>query len=75
VISTQQGAVWKSGKGEEPIDVNAPSLPSLNAETVPFPAPPCALETNSWVGSVLLERELPALIVLDVMLPGISARR
>src|SRR5207237_974267 len=52
LISTQHGAVWKSGKGEVPIDVSVPSLPSLKAETVPLPVPPCALETNSCVGSV-----------------------
>src|SRR5436305_12918961 len=52
LISTQQGAVWKSGKGDAPIDVSVPSLPSLKAETVPLPAPPWALETKSWVASV-----------------------
>jgi hypothetical protein len=52
LISTQQGAVWKSGKGDEPIDARVPSLPSLKAEIVPLPAPPRALETNNWVGSV-----------------------
>src|SRR5438132_4687808 len=52
LISTQHGAVWKSGKGDEPIDVSVPSLPSLKAETVPLPAPPCALETNSCVAFV-----------------------
>src|SRR6266487_2530735 len=52
LISTQQGAVWKSGKGDEPIDVSVPSPPSLKAETVPLPAPPCALETNNCVPSV-----------------------
>src|SRR6266568_3184265 len=52
LISTQQGAVWKSGKGDEPIDVCVPSLPSLKAETVPLPAPPCALEPNNCVPSV-----------------------
>src|SRR5438128_109217 len=52
LISTQQGAVWKSGKGDDPIDVRVPSLATLKAETVPLLAPPWALETNSWVGSV-----------------------
>src|SRR5207237_208554 len=52
LISTQHGAVWKSGNGDEPIDVSVPSLASLKAETVPLPVPPCALETNSCVGSV-----------------------
>src|SRR6266849_10650948 len=40
LISTQHGAVWKSGKGDEPIDVSVPSLPSLKDETVPLPVPP-----------------------------------
>src|SRR3954453_6070101 len=52
LISTQQGAVWKSGKGDAPIEVSVPSLASVKAETVPLLAPPWALETNSWVGSV-----------------------
>src|SRR5207302_8085298 len=52
LISTQHGAVWKSGNGDEPIDVSVPSLPSLKAETVPLPGQSCALETKSWVASV-----------------------
>src|SRR5579859_1094744 len=52
VISTQQGAVWRSGKGEAPIDVRVPSVATLKAETVPLLAPPCALETKSCAGSV-----------------------
>src|SRR5258708_4353198 len=43
-ISTQQGAVWRSAKGEEPIELNAPAFVTLNAETEPLPAPPCAFE-------------------------------
>src|SRR5437763_12579321 len=52
LTSTQHGAVWRAGEGEEPIDVSVPSPATLNAETLPAPAPPWALETNSWVGSV-----------------------
>src|SRR5439155_25823553 len=52
LISTQHGAVWKSGNGDDPIDVNVPSLASPNAETVPLLAPPWALETKSCVESV-----------------------
>src|SRR6266480_4447574 len=52
LISTQHGAVCRSGKGEDPIDVSVPSPATLNAETPPAPAPPWALETNSWLGSV-----------------------
>src|SRR5438034_11398910 len=53
LISTQQGAVWKSGNGDESIDVNVPSVASLKAEIVPVPAPTLwALETKSCVGSV-----------------------
>src|SRR6476619_2131684 len=53
LISTQQGAVWESGKGDEPIEVRVPSLPSLKAEIVPVPGPTLwALETKSWDGSV-----------------------
>src|SRR2546423_1955053 len=51
-ISTQHGAVWKSANGDEPIDVSVPSEATSNAETVPFPAPSCAFETNTCVGSV-----------------------
>src|SRR5436190_518224 len=52
LISTQQGAVWKSGNGDDPIGVSVPSRPSLNAETVPLFAPPWAFDTNSCAGSV-----------------------
>src|SRR5205823_5184451 len=52
LISTQHGAVCRSGNGEDPIDVSVPSLATLNAETVPAPDPPCAFETKSWLGSV-----------------------
>src|SRR2546421_547266 len=52
LISTQHGAVCRSGKGEESIDVSVPSPATLNAETLPASAPPWALETNSWLGSV-----------------------
>src|SRR5919204_4368413 len=52
LISTQQGAVWRSGNGDELIEVRAPSLPSLKAETDPLPGPSWALDTNSWAGSV-----------------------
>jgi hypothetical protein len=57
VISTQHGAVCKSGKGDEPIDVKVPSLPSLNAETVPLRAPPWAFETKSCVARAELAPE------------------
>lgn len=47
LISTQQGAVWRSGNGDEPIDVNVPSVASLKAEIVPVPGPTLwALETK-----------------------------
>src|SRR5947209_18471596 len=52
LISTQHGAVWRSANGEEEIDVRVPSPATSNAETVPAPGPPCALETNSWCGFV-----------------------
>src|SRR5436305_9129319 len=52
VISTQHGAVWRSANGDAPIDDRAPSAATLNAETVPLPAPPWAFETNSWLESV-----------------------
>src|SRR2546423_705342 len=52
VISTQHGAVWSSAKGDEPIEDKVPSAPTLNAETVPLPAPAWAFDTNSWLGSV-----------------------
>jgi hypothetical protein len=47
LISTQHGAVWMSANGDDPIEVSVPSVPSLNAETVPLPGPPCAFETKS----------------------------
>src|SRR6185437_10917994 len=50
-ISTQHGAVWKSGNGDAPIEVSVPSAATPNAETVPLPAPSCAFETNTCVGS------------------------
>src|SRR5437763_10324703 len=52
LISTQHGAVWLSANGEAPIEDSVPSAPTRNAETVPAPAPPWALETNSWLGLV-----------------------
>src|ERR1700722_1126244 len=53
VISTQHGAVWLSANGEPPSDVRVPLKESLNAETVPVPAPTlCALDTKSWLGLV-----------------------
>src|SRR5690348_17098364 len=52
LISTQHGAVWKSANGEEPIESSVPSPPTANADTVPAPVPPCAFETNSWLGFV-----------------------
>src|ERR1700692_518747 len=50
-ISTQHGAVWPSAKGEEPIELSAPALFTLKADTVPLPAPACALETYRWLGA------------------------
>ena len=35
VISTQHGAVWPSGNGEDPVEVSVPFAASRNAETVP----------------------------------------
>src|SRR5579862_116056 len=51
LISTQHGAVWWSGYGDGPIGASEPSLPSLNAETVPLPVPPCAFDTYSRLAS------------------------
>lgn len=48
LISTQQGAVWLSGNGDDPMDVNLPLAATSNADTVPeFGAGLCALETKS----------------------------
>src|SRR5262245_48908729 len=52
VISTQQGAVCWSAKGDDPMDVRSARRETLKAETVPFPGPAWALETNNWVGLV-----------------------
>src|SRR5450755_2804976 len=52
VISTQHGAVCRSANGEDPIELNVPSDPTRNAETVPLPAPPWAFETYSSAGFV-----------------------
>src|SRR6516162_10649349 len=53
VISTQHGAVCRSANGEDPIGASVPSAESLNADTVPLPAPALwALDTNSWSGLV-----------------------
>src|SRR6266550_1474351 len=52
LISTQHGAVCRSANGEDPIDFSVPSFATSNAETVPAPGPPWALETNSWLGLV-----------------------
>src|SRR5690242_9190141 len=53
VISTQHGAVWLSANGEPLIEFSVPSEATLYAETVPLSAATlCALETNSWLGSV-----------------------
>src|SRR5919204_3689620 len=51
VISTQQGAVWLSANGDPATGVSVPLRESVNAETVPVPAPTLwALDTNSWSG-------------------------
>jgi hypothetical protein len=48
LISTQQGAVWLFGNGDDPMDVNLPLAATLNADTVPESgAGLCALETKS----------------------------
>jgi hypothetical protein len=52
LISTQQGAVCLSAKGEVPIELSVPSPATLKAETLPASDPPWAFETNSWLGSV-----------------------
>src|SRR5580704_14805417 len=53
VISTQHGAIWPSLNGEPATGESVPSVESVNAETVPLlTAVLCALETNSWPGSV-----------------------
>src|ERR1041385_4435297 len=52
LISTQHGADWRSANGDAPIDDRAPSAATMNADTVPLPAPPWAFETNSWLESV-----------------------
>src|SRR2546430_15817846 len=53
LISTQHGAVCRSANGEDSIGDSVPSVESLNAETVPLPAPALwALDTNSWSGLV-----------------------
>src|SRR5215469_136205 len=52
LMISQQGAVCWSAYGEAPIGVSAPAGESANADTVPRPAPLCALDTNSWSGLV-----------------------
>jgi hypothetical protein len=48
LISIQHGAVWLSGNGDDPMDVNPPSAATVNADTVPeLGAGLCALETKS----------------------------
>src|ERR1700694_3875178 len=50
-ISTQQGAVWPSANGEDPIEVTEPLEVTLKAEPEPLPAPPCAFDTYRWCGA------------------------
>ena len=52
LISTQHGAVWKSGNGDAPIEVSVPSAATSKAETVPLPAPSWAFDTKTWRGFV-----------------------
>src|ERR1700686_424075 len=52
LISTQHGAVCVSANGDTPIDDTVPLSETSNPKTVPLPAPPCALDTNNWSGSV-----------------------
>ena len=47
LISTQQGAVCPSAYGEDPTGDSWPEKLSRYADTVPRPAPLCALLTNS----------------------------
>src|SRR5882757_1022406 len=50
LISTQHGAVCPSAYGEDPMGDRWPKKLSRYAETVPRPAPLCALLTNSCEG-------------------------
>src|SRR3954453_9036834 len=52
VISTQQEAVRPLRYGVGLTAVRVPSAASWNADTLPLPAPACALLTNSWSESV-----------------------
>ena len=52
LISTQHGAVWLSANGEARSTSGCRRRPTLNAETVPVPAPSWALDTYSWLGFV-----------------------
>src|SRR5579871_4380511 len=50
LMSTQQGAVCLSAKGEAPMEVSTPRWPSWKAEMVPLLAPAWALLTKSCEG-------------------------
>src|SRR5450631_290045 len=50
LITTQHGAVCPSAYGEDPIGESWPDKLSRYADTVPRPAPLCALLTNSCEG-------------------------
>src|SRR5664279_4216494 len=52
LISTQHGAVCPSGTGESPIERRTPRWLTWKADTVPRPAPLCALLTYSSDGLV-----------------------
>src|SRR5689334_19110338 len=51
-MATQHGAVWLSAKGEPAIAASVPSAATSYADTDPLPAPSCAFETKSRLGSV-----------------------
>src|SRR5919204_1521722 len=46
-ISTQHGAVWRSGNGDPSTELSEPSVATSNADTVPLPTPLWAFETNT----------------------------
>ena len=50
-ISTQQGAVSPSAKGEPVIDFTFAFGFTENADTDPLSVPPCAFDTYRWCGS------------------------
>src|SRR6266702_1512484 len=78
LISTQHGAVCRSANGEDPIDDSVPSAASLNADTVPEPAPELATYTRSpWIvtltGSTPPEETTPSCTSLSEPSPWIRS--